>query len=82
MDFYGLRFSDKGIALTEHKIKALKEAKTPKTASELRSFLGLATYCSRSTPNLASISDKLWKLTRNKVKWHWTAEHQQQTNIN
>ena len=78
VDFYGLKFSDKGIALTEHKIKALKEATTPKTASELRSFLGLATYCSRYIPNLASISDKLWKLTRNKVKWNWTAEHQKQ----
>jgi len=70
LDFYGLRFSDKGIALTDHKIKALKEASPPKTASELRSFLGLASYCSRYIPNLATISDKLWKLTRNKVKWN------------
>jgi len=76
IDFYGLKFSDKGIALTEHKIKALKEATPPKTASELRSFLGLASYCSRYIPNLATISDKLWKLTRNKVKWNWTADHQ------
>jgi hypothetical protein len=38
-----MRFSDQGIALTEHKIKALKETKQPNSSSELRSFLGLAT---------------------------------------
>ena len=75
LDVYGLKFSNKGIAITDHKIKALRDAKPPKTSSELRSSLGLFNYCSRSIPNFASLSDKLRKLTRNKVKWSWTAEH-------
>jgi hypothetical protein len=40
--------------------------------------LGLATWCSRSIENFATISDCLWKLTRNKVKWDWTDEHEKQ----
>ena len=56
LDFYGLRFSDKGIALTN---QSFKRSITTKTVSELRSFLGLASYCSRYIPNLATISDKL-----------------------
>ena len=37
--------------------------------------MGLATWCSRSIENFATISECLWKLTRNKVKWDWTDEH-------
>ena len=80
LDFYGLNFSQNGISITEQKLKALREAKPPKTASELRSFLGLATWCSRSIENFSTISDCLWKLTRNKVKWNSTAEHEKQFN--
>jgi hypothetical protein len=57
LDFYGLNFSENGISITEQKLKALKVAKSPITASELRSFLGLATWCSRSIENFATISD-------------------------
>ena len=60
LDFYGLNFSQNDIYITEQKLKALRAAKTPKTASELRSFLGLATWCSRSIENFATISDCLW----------------------
>ena len=81
MDFYGLNFSQKGISITEQKIKALKEALSPKTASELRSFLGLASLCSRSIENFTTLSESLWKLTRNKVKWIWTADHEKVFNI-
>ncbi len=40
LDFFGLNFSQNGISITEQKLKELREAKSPKTASELRSFLG------------------------------------------
>ena len=63
-----MKFSQEGLALTDSKIKALKEAPLPSTQSELRSFLGLSTYCSKSIPNLASISDLLWKKIRTKIK--------------
>ena len=67
IEFFGLKFTTEGIALTDEKIRALKEASLPKTQSELRSFLGLASYCSRSIPNFASISHLLWRMTRKKI---------------
>ena len=58
-----MKFSKDGISLTDDKIKALKEAKLPKTQSELRSFLGFANFCSESIPQLALNASLLWKLT-------------------
>jgi hypothetical protein len=78
LEFFGLQFSDKGISMTNSKIRALKEAKPPKNQSELRSFLGLATYCSRAIPKFAERSEKLWNLVRSNVKWAWTADHEHQ----
>ena len=67
IEFFGLKFTEEGIAITKEKIKALKEADLPKTQSELRSFLGLASYCLRSIPNFVSISNFLWQMTRTRV---------------
>ena len=63
--------------MQEKKVKALKEASIPKTASELKSFLGLASYCSRFIPGLATLNKPLRELTKDRVKWSWNDEHQQ-----
>ena len=68
LEFYGMKFSDKGVALTDARVKAVRDAKKPETQSELRSFLGIASYCSRSIPNLSLMTDCLWKMTRRKAK--------------
>ena len=64
-EFFGMKFSKDGIALTDEKIRALKEAKLPITQSELRSFLGLANFCSPSIPELAINTNEFWKMTHN-----------------
>jgi hypothetical protein len=63
LEFFGMKFSKEGISITDEKIKALKEANLPVTQSELRSFLGFATFCSDSIPELAINTSSLWKLT-------------------
>jgi hypothetical protein len=70
-----LQFSKDGKAITDSKVKALQEAQSPKSKSELRSFLGLATYCSRAIPKLADKSACLWSLTKKSAKWNWTQLH-------
>lgn len=64
-------FSDKGISCQESKKNALVKAKEPNNANEVRSFLGLATYCERFIPNLASKAHPLRELTKKNVRWHW-----------
>ena len=76
LDFFGLHFSKGGISVEDTKVKALKEAPAPKNPSELRSFLGLANYCSCFIPNLATLAKPLRKLTNKKTRWEWTDEHE------
>lgn len=64
MEFFGVNFSAKGMSITEDKTRALIDAEPPKTKSELRSYLGLASFCGKSIYNLAGKSDHLWKMVR------------------
>ncbi|CAF0866872.1 unnamed protein product [Brachionus calyciflorus] len=73
--FFGIIFSGDGVKPDNLKVKALKEAKLPKNASELRSFLGLATYVARFIKDYATISEPLWRLTKLNTKWNWEKEH-------
>ena len=75
LDFYGMRFSSNGMSIQQQKIDALRNAKPPKTPSEVRSLLGLAKYCTRQIPNLATICDPLAELARSKTTFEWTGRH-------
>jgi hypothetical protein len=65
LEFFGMKFSKDGEALTDEKIKAFKEAKLPITQSEFRNFRGLANFCSASLPELAINTSQLRKMTHN-----------------
>ena len=54
------------------------DAEIPQTKSELRSYLGSASFCGRAIYNLAGVSGKLWHLTKKGTVWDWTVEHQQE----
>lgn len=75
--FYGHVFSAAGMSPDPRKVEALREAKQPINKDEVRSFLGLAQYCGRFIPNLASITEPLRRLTKNHVSWVWDNEQQQ-----
>lgn len=74
--FFGLEISRNGLKVIQSKIDALKNAGAPKTAGEVKSIMGLASYCSRQIPNLASISEPLRELTRDTVFFKWENKHQ------
>ncbi|CAB4026619.1 Transposon Tf2-9 poly [Paramuricea clavata] len=75
--FYGCTLSKYGISADKTKIAALVNMKEPEDVSQLRSFLGLATYCERFINNLATIAAPLRELTNKGVVWKWTGRHQQ-----
>lgn len=74
LEFMGHVLSDKGIDPTREKVKAIVEARPPTNASEVRSFLGLVTYCGKFIPNLASLSEPLRLLTRKNQPFTWGPE--------
>ena len=75
LEFFGQIFSSNGTSPDPKKVKDIKEAAQPQNAKEVRSLLGLANYCSRYIPGLASITQPLRDLTRNDAVWDWTSVH-------
>lgn len=71
--FLGHQVSSNGITPDPAKLDAIKHWPTPKTATEVRAFLGLANYICRPIPHMAEIQLPLTELTKD-VPWAWTAE--------
>ena len=57
-------------------LTAIQEIPPPKTATEVRSFLGLAGYYRRYVKNFAGIAGPLHALTRKDAVFHWSADCQ------
>ncbi|CAF1054378.1 unnamed protein product, partial [Brachionus calyciflorus] len=72
VEFFGLTFSKKDVKLTDDKIKALKNAKSPTSVGEVHSLLGLSTYCSRYIKDHSTVVEPLRRLIKKDVKWRWT----------
>ncbi|CAB4030227.1 Transposon Tf2-9 poly, partial [Paramuricea clavata] len=76
LTFFGHEVSASGVSPDTKKVEAIREARVPTNAAEVRSFLGLATYCSRFIPNFATVADPLRLLTRKSTPWQWNSIHQ------
>ena len=71
LTFMGHRLSRAGVTATDDKVDAVLRAREPRTASEVRSFLGLVTFLGRFIPDLSTISAPLRDLTKSGVAWRW-----------
>ncbi|UYV62250.1 K02A2.6-like [Cordylochernes scorpioides] len=65
-----------GLKPDPEKVKALKEMPHPESITELKSFLGFATYLCKFMPNISMISEPLRKLTMKNSTWSWSKNHQ------
>ena len=76
LEFLGHIFGADGIAPSPDKIKSIVEMPTPKNASEVRSFLGMANFCgSAFIKDYATLTHDLRQLTKKTVPWEWTEKH-------
>jgi hypothetical protein len=78
--FMGHVLSKHGIGAEQSKIKAIVNAERPTDATEIRSFLGLATYCSRYIPDFETIAEPLRRLTKKSVVFNWGGEQEKAFN--
>ena len=75
LHFFGFVFSSRGISPDREKVKAIHDASLPKTAKEVRSFLGMANYCAKFIPNFSSITKPLRDLTKKDIPFRWGEQH-------
>lgn len=73
LTFLGHELSADGLNIDKQKIKDVEKFREPKTFSELRSFLGLASYVSAFIPRFADITGPLWKVTSGET-FEWGAD--------
>ena len=76
MNFLGHIVSPLGIQTDPAKTEKVSNWPTPRNVSELRSFLGLATYYRKFVQNFATIAAPLTELTRKKRIFEWTGEQE------
>ncbi|GJW46385.1 putative reverse transcriptase domain-containing protein [Tanacetum coccineum] len=61
-----------GIHVDPAKIESIKDWASPKTATEIHQFLGLAGYYRRFIEGFSKIAKPMTKLTQKKVKFDWS----------
>ncbi len=74
--FLGFRIDAEGIHPDPDKCRAINDMPTPRTAREVRRFLGAIGFFRRHIKNFSSISSPLTDLTKKSAKFRWTPEHQ------
>ena len=76
VSYLGHLIDEVGLHPLQEKVRAVKEAPSPKNVSELKSYLGLLTYYSKFLPNMANVLAPLYKLLCKDISWKWTSVEQ------
>lgn len=76
LTFFGHELTSDGINPSEEKVAAIRDARPPKDAAEVRSFMGLVQYSAKFMPDVASVAKPIQELTRQGVAFNWGEEQQ------
>ena len=74
MSFLGHIINEHGISTDPEKLKRIQEWPRPKNQTEVRSFLGYATYYRKFIKSFAHIADPLNKLLQKNKHFQWSGE--------
>lgn len=77
IDYLGHVVSAGGIRLSESRKQGLRDVKAPASVSQLRSFLGMATFFRPFIFNFATLAKPLHAMCTPKVPFSWTPEAQE-----
>ena len=75
--YLGYVVDRRGLRVDQEKVSAILSIKTPTCVSELRSFLGMASWYRRFVRDFSSISAVLTNLLKKNRKWLWSDECQE-----
>ena len=69
LSFFGLVFSKDGVSPDPDKVKAIHDMTPPKSATEVQSVLGMATYCAKFIPSFSDVSHPIRNLTKKDIRF-------------
>ena len=69
--FFGMVFSENGMTPDPNKVKVIQCAKSPESASEYRSLLGMSNYVSRFIPGYEDLVAPMLKLIKKNAVFEW-----------
>jgi hypothetical protein len=75
-EYLGHVISEAGVKVNPHRVTAITEWPIPCCVTEVRSFLGTASYYRKFVRNFAMIASPLHKLTQTGAQWAWGEEEQ------
>lgn len=76
VEYLGHVISKDGLRKSEDKIRAIRRAKTPSNATEIRAWCGMVNYYARFVPGLAAELSPFYKLLKKDVRFGWGAEQE------
>lgn len=76
VEYLGHKVDMEGLHPVESKVRAIVEAPSPTTVTELKAYLGLLNYYNKFLPNLATRLAPLHHLLRKDVSWAWNKEQE------
>jgi hypothetical protein len=71
LKFLGHIVGGGSVAVDPDKVRTLREWPVPRNRTELRSFLGLATYFKRFVPNFSTVASPLTDMTSDSFEYDW-----------
>ena len=77
VDYLGFEVSSEGVHASPDMVKAVVEWPRPQTVHDVRSFLGLASYCRKFIRGFSHIARPLTDLTRAGITWDWNDREEQ-----
>ena len=72
LEYLGHLVTAKGVKPTPKKIKTVKDFRTPRNPTEVKSFLGLTGYYRKFIRNFSKIAKPLNDLIKKDIGFHWT----------
>jgi hypothetical protein len=72
--------TDKGIKCDPEKLTAVRDWPVPTSVTEVRSFIGLASYYRRFIPDFGTVAYPMTRLTQKNQRFQWSADCDQAFN--
>ena len=73
----GYILTGEGRKIDPEKTKVIDKFPEPKSVSELKTFLGMMTFCRKFVKDFATIAAPLYNLTKKNVVWSWSSSCQE-----